>query len=45
MLALGIVDDPMLLIGVLGQAVKLRVDSPHPNLVKIKLVHACPPQV
>jgi hypothetical protein len=35
----------MLFIGVLGQAVKLRIDSPHPNPVKIKLVHAWPPQV
>ena len=42
---LGLLNDPMLFIGVLGQAVKLRIDPPHANLVKIKLVHAWPPQV
>jgi hypothetical protein len=45
MLAHGIVNDPVFFICVLGQAVKKRIDPTHTFLVKIKLVHAWPPQV
>ena len=45
MLAHRIVDQPMPLIGVLGQPVQTRIDAAHALSFEIELDHAWPPQV